>query len=104
MEHAEEHPDQVYPEDHVGIIIWAGSDFSWKTEAEVDALSLDDSYLVDRVGMLAEALERLPRAIVVICECAEYFGRNESRRRIMSRTRSFLDALGIATFDGNSLC
>ena len=97
--------DQVYPEDHVGIVVWAGSDFSWKDDAVVDQLSLDDTFLMDKVAMLAEAVAKLPRALVVVCEGAEFFGRNESWRRIMSRrTRAFLDALGVATCDGKSLC
>ena len=66
--------DMVYPSDHVAIVIWSGSDFSWEPSTTVEARSMDDSYPRDKVVTLAQALSLFQRSLAVVCERAEYFG------------------------------
>ena len=65
---------------------------------------MDQDYLKDKVSEVCNALTTCQRSLVVACERAEYYGQNRIWELIMTRTRSFFDALGIPTCDGSSLC
>ena len=95
--------DHKLPTNHACIVIWSGTDFSGETEERKNVLALDDSYLEDKVAVLARELKRFERALMVTCGSAAFYGQGPSWERIMMRTRTMFDLLDVATCDGYSL-
>ena len=48
--------DHKFPINHACIVIWSGSDFSWLSDEEKDKHAQNDSYLEDKVSVLAGEL------------------------------------------------
>ena len=48
--------DHKLPSNHAGIVIWSGADFSWESFERKDVLAQNDSYLEDKVAVLAREL------------------------------------------------
>ena len=59
---------------HACIVMWSGADFSWLSDEEKDVLAQNDSYLEDKVSVLAGELKRFERALMVVCGSVEFYG------------------------------
>ena len=51
---------QVFPKNHVCIILWSGTDFSWLEDDQKDILAQQDDYLQDNVSILVKATKFFP--------------------------------------------
>jgi len=104
MKGASKYEGKVYPDNHLAIVIWAGTDFSWDNCDTVSALVFDKDFLKDKIAVLASALGLLQRSLVVFCERPEYFGQGPAWGTVMARSRVYCNLLGLTTCDGGSLC
>ena len=94
----------MFPKNHVCIVLWSGTDFSWLPDDRKDILAQQDDYLQAKVSVLAGEMKLFQRALMVVCGSAEFYGQGASWERIMRRTRTMLDLLDVARCDGYSLC
>ena len=75
---AERFDDGQCPDDHVCIVIWSGTDFSWEPVDRLDVLATNREFLVDKAAVLKTSMMKFQRSLFVICGSAEFYEMVES--------------------------